>query len=134
MWQAELTRSVCLYLLCIVFYSSLFGFSIYLSWHIHLGLTFLLGCLFIFEFYRGYKKIIQHVGAIAIDLTVQQIYWQKQRWVIRRKPLLLRYFAVVSIQSLRTKKRCTLLISYDQLTSEHWRSCCYYLERLSQAF
>lgn len=135
MWQAQLSLSYQLLRLNALFYAALLGSSCILCWRYELSWFCLpILVLLIFEYRRSYRYLASISGDFAIQPSLNQLYWRRQRWRVMRKPLFLRYWVVIHIKSLHSGKQCRLCLSCTHFSRSEWRSCCYYLHRINNNF
>lgn len=92
--------------------------------------TFIILLILIIEWWRSICYCKKIKGEFVVFHYINQIYWYKQRWYLRRNPLILRYIIILNLQSRRTNKRHTLFLMSDNFSPNDWRTLRYYLYQI----
>lgn len=92
--------------------------------------TFIILLFLIIDWWRSICCCKKVKGEFALFHYINQIYWYKQRWYLRRNPLILRYIIILNLQSRRTNKQHTLFLMSDNFSPNDWRTLRYYLYQI----
>ncbi|MFC0226337.1 protein YgfX [Serratia aquatilis] len=86
----------------------------------------LLLILVVFECIRSQKRIASRQGQLRL-LGERRIEWQEQEWLMVKKPWMLKFGILLSLQQVNGKKRSRLWLASDALSQQEWRSLCQQL-------
>lgn len=132
MWQIQLRISHYQLLLISSFFLLLWlGFFGLLLFEPYVNLLFIVAGILGYEWFKAYRYCQQLIGEFALFYHVGQLYWQRQRWTIVGRPLLLRYAVFIRLRSLRSGQISTLFLVSTNMHRHEWRSLCYYLNGLA---
>jgi len=130
MWRTELINSAKQYLLIIAFYS--FFIIILVTALADTDLDFLstiFVLLLIFEWWQGYCYCKTIRRELAIFYDINQLYFDRQCWLIVKKPLFFRYAVIINIISIRNGEPRVLWLMDDSFSTQDWRSLNYFLRQ-----
>lgn len=96
--------------------------------------TFIILLFLIIDWWRSICCCKKVIGEFALFHYINQIYWYKQRWYLRRNPLILRYIIILNLQSRRTNKQHTLFLMSDNFSPNDWRTLRYYLYQIKLTY
>lgn len=96
--------------------------------------TFIILLFLIIDWWRSICCCKKIKGEFALFHYINQIYWYKQRWYLRRNPLILRYIIILNLQSRRTNKQQTLFLMSDNFSPNDWRTLRYYLYQIKLTY
>lgn len=77
---------------------------------------------------RSQRRIARTKGQLTL-LKSGMIYWQDQKWMIRRVPLMLSFGIFLSLKSMKNGKNQHLWLAIDSMTSAEWRCIRYVLSQ-----
>lgn len=69
---------------------------------------------------RSQSRIARTKGQLTL-LKSGTVYWQDQKWIIRRVPLLLSFGIFLSLKSMKNGKNQHLWLAIDSMAPDEWR-------------
>lgn len=91
--------------------------------------TMLAVLLLVLEWWRALRYFMMIRGELALFYDNKQLYWSRQRWYVVKPPLYLYFLVVINLQSIRNGKQQLLILIFNNLTNQDWRSLNYYLRQ-----
>lgn len=91
--------------------------------------TMLAVLLLVLEWWRALRYFMMIRGELALFYDNKQLYWSRQRWYVVKPPLYLYFLVVINLQSIRNGKQQLLILIFNNLTYQDWRSLNYYLRQ-----
>ncbi|WP_276893865.1 protein YgfX [Frischella perrara] len=91
--------------------------------------TMLAVLLLVLEWWRALRYFMMIKGELALFYDIKQLYWSRQRWYVVKPPLYLYFLVVINLQSIRNGKQQLLILIFNNLTYQDWRSLNYYLRQ-----
>ncbi|WP_276902284.1 protein YgfX [Frischella perrara] len=91
--------------------------------------TMLAVLLLVLEWWRALRYFMTIRGELALFYDIKQLYWSRQRWYVVKPPLYLYFLVVINLQSIRNGKQQLLILIFNNLTNQDWRSLNYYLRQ-----
>lgn len=91
--------------------------------------TMLAVMLLVIEWWRALRYFMTIRGELALFYDIKQLYWSRQRWYVVKPPLYLYFLVVINLQSIRNGKQQLLILIFNNLTYQDWRSLNYYLRQ-----
>lgn len=91
--------------------------------------TMLAVLLLVIEWWRALRYFMMIRGELALFYDIKQLYWSRQRWYVVKPPLYLYFLVVINLQSIRNGKQQLLILIFNNLTNQDWRSLNYYLRQ-----
>lgn len=91
--------------------------------------TMLAALLLVLEWWRALRYFMMIRGELALFYDNKQLYWSRQRWYVVKPPLYLYFLVVINLQSIRNGKQQLLILIFNNLTNQDWRSLNYYLRQ-----
>ena len=91
--------------------------------------TMLAVMLLVIEWWRALRYFMTIRGELALFYDIKQLYWSRQRWYVVKPPLYLYFLVVINLQSIRNGKQQLLILIFNNLTNQDWRSLNYYLRQ-----
>lgn len=91
--------------------------------------TMLAVLLLVLEWWRALRYFMMIRGELALFFDNKQLYWSRQRWYVVKPPLYLYFLVVINLQSIRNGKQQLLILIFNNLTYQDWRSLNYYLRQ-----
>ena len=91
--------------------------------------TMLAVLLLVLEWWRALRYFMTIRGELALFYDIKQLYWSRQRWYVVKPPLYLYFLVVINLQSIRNGKQQLLILIFNNLTYQDWRSLNYYLRQ-----
>lgn len=91
--------------------------------------TMLAVMLLVIEWWRALRYFMTIRGEFALFYDIKQLYWSRQRWYVVKPPLYLYFLVVINLQSIRNGKQQLLILIFNNLTYQDWRSLNYYLRQ-----
>lgn len=91
--------------------------------------TMLAVILLVIEWWRALRYFMTIRGELALFYDIKQLYWSRQRWYVVKPPLYLYFLVVINLQSIRNGKQQLLILIFNNLTNQDWRSLNYYLRQ-----
>ena len=91
--------------------------------------TMLAVMLLVIEWWRALRYFMMIRGELALFYDIKQLYWSRQRWYVVKPPLYLYFLVVINLQSIRNGKQQLLILIFNNLTNQDWRSLNYYLRQ-----
>lgn len=91
--------------------------------------TMLAVLLLVIEWWRALRYFMTIRGELALFYDIKQLYWSRQRWYVVKPPLYLYFLVVINLQSIRNGKQQLLILIFNNLTNQDWRSLNYYLRQ-----
>lgn len=91
--------------------------------------TMLAVLLLVLEWWRALRYFMMIRGELALFYDIKQLYWSRQRWYVVKPPLYLYFLVVINLQSIRNGKQQLLILIFNNLTYQDWRSLNYYLRQ-----
>ncbi|AJA44691.1 protein YgfX [Frischella perrara] len=91
--------------------------------------TMLAVLLLVIEWWRALRYFMMIRGELALFYDIKQLYWSRQRWYVVKPPLYLYFLVVINLQSIRNGKQQLLILIFNNLTYQDWRSLNYYLRQ-----
>lgn len=91
--------------------------------------TMLAVLLLVLEWWRALRYFMMIRGELALFYDIKQLYWSRQRWYVVKPPLYLYFLVVINLQSIRNGKQQLLILIFNNLTNQDWRSLNYYLRQ-----
>lgn len=91
--------------------------------------TMLAVLLLVLEWWRALRYFMMIRGELALFYDIKKLYWSRQRWYVVKPPLYLYFLVVINLQSIRNGKQQLLILIFNNLTNQDWRSLNYYLRQ-----
>lgn len=91
--------------------------------------TMLAVLLLVLEWWRALRYFMMIRGELALFYDNKQLYWSRQRWYVVKPPLYLYFLVVINLQSIRNGKQQLLILIFNNLAYQDWRSLNYYLRQ-----
>lgn len=130
MWNSQLKVSQNYFMAVSLFYVILLITLIMTFYQTQLdSFTMLAVILLILEWWRALRYFMTIRGELALFYDIKQLYWSRQRWYVVKPPLYLYFLVVINLQSIRNGKQQLLILIFNNLTYQDWRSLNYYLRQ-----
>ncbi|AVJ19073.1 protein YgfX [Serratia rhizosphaerae] len=84
----------------------------------------LLLTLVVFECIRSQTRIASRQGELRLLSAPQRVIWQGKEWRLVRRPWMLRYGMLLTLQASGKRKRRRLWLASDCISSAEWRQLC----------
>jgi len=93
------------------------------------NLIFVMVIILVIEWWKSYcvGRLIR--GELALFYDIDELYWCRQRWVIIKKPICLRYVIIIHLVAKRKRKSKVLVLIDDSFTKQDWHSLHYFLRQ-----
>lgn len=130
MWNSQLKVSQNHFMAVSLFYVILLITLMMTFYQIQLDtFTMLAVLLLVLEWWRALRYFMMIRGELALFYDIKQLYWSRQRWYVVKPPLYLYFLVVINLQSIRNGKQQLLILIFNNLTYQDWRSLNYYLRQ-----
>lgn len=130
MWNSQLKVSQNHFMAVSLFYVILLITLMMTFYQIQLDtFTMLAVLLLVLEWWRALRYFMMIRGELALFYDIKQLYWSRQRWYVVKPPLYLYFLVVINLQSIRNGKQQILILIFNNLTYQDWRSLNYYLRQ-----
>lgn len=130
MWNSQLKVSQNYFMAVSLFYVILLITLMMTFYQTQLdSFTMLAVMLLVIEWWRALRYFMTIRGELALFYDIKQLYWSRQRWYVVKPPLYLYFLVVINLQSIRNGKQQLLILIFNNLTYQDWRSLNYYLRQ-----
>ena len=130
MWNSQLKVSQNYFMAVSLFYVILLIALMMTFYQTQLdSFTMLAVMLLVIEWWRALRYFMTIRGELALFYDIKQLYWARQRWYVVKPPLYLYFLVVINLQSIRNGKQQLLILIFNNLTNQDWRSLNYYLRQ-----
>lgn len=130
MWNSQLKVSQNYFMAVSLFYVTLLITLMMTFYQTQLdSFTMLAVMLLVIEWWRVLRYFMTIRGELALFYDIKQLYWSRQRWYVVKPPLYLYFLVVINLQSIRNGKQQLLILIFNNLTYQDWRSLNYYLRQ-----
>ena len=130
MWNSQLKVSQNYFMAVSLFYIILLITLMMTFYQTQLdSFTMLAVMLLVIEWWRALRYFMTIRGELALFYDIKQLYWSRQRWYVVKPPLYLYFLVVINLQSIRNGKQQLLILIFNNLTNQDWRSLNYYLRQ-----
>jgi Protein of unknown function (DUF1434). len=130
MWNSQLKVSQNYFMAVSLFYIILLITLMMTFYQTQLdSFTMLAVMLLVIEWWRALRYFMTIRGELALFYDIKQLYWSRQRWYVVKPPLYLYFLVVINLQSIRNGKQQLLILIFNNLTYQDWRSLNYYLRQ-----
>lgn len=130
MWNSQLKVSQNYFMAVSLFYVTLLITLMMTFYQTQLdSFTMLAVMLLVIEWWRALRYFMTIRGELALFYDIKQLYWSRQRWYVVKPPLYLYFLVVINLQSIRNGKQQLLILIFNNLTYQDWRSLNYYLRQ-----
>lgn len=130
MWNSQLKVSQNYFMAVSLFYVILLITLMMTFYQTQLdSFTMLAVMLLVIEWWRALRYFMTIRGELALFYDIKQLYWSRQRWYVVKPPLYLYFLVVINLQSIRNGKQQLLILIFNNLTNQDWRSLNYYLRQ-----
>lgn len=130
MWNSQLKVSQNYFMAVSLFYVILLIALMMTFYQTQLdSFTMLAVMLLVIEWWRALRYFMTIRGELALFYDIKQLYWSRQRWYVVKPPLYLYFLVVINLQSIRNGKQQLLILIFNNLTYQDWRSLNYYLRQ-----
>lgn len=130
MWNSQLKVSQNYFMAVSLFYIILLITLMMTFYQTQLdSFTMLAVLLLVLEWWRALRYFMTIRGELALFYDIKQLYWSRQRWYVVKPPLYLYFLVVINLQSIRNGKQQLLILIFNNLTNQDWRSLNYYLRQ-----
>lgn len=130
MWNSQLKVSQNYFMAVSLFYVILLITLMMTFYQTQLdSFTMLAVMLLVIEWWRALCYFMTIRGELALFYDIKQLYWSRQRWYVVKPPLYLYFLVVINLQSIRNGKQQLLILIFNNLTNQDWRSLNYYLRQ-----
>lgn len=130
MWNSQLKVSQNYFMAVSLFYIILLITLMMTFYQTQLdSFTMLAVMLLVIEWWRALRYFMTIRGELALFYDIKQLYWFRQRWYVVKPPLYLYFLVVINLQSIRNGKQQLLILIFNNLTYQDWRSFNYYLRQ-----